>query len=195
MEQGAQLIAFLNAIYPLPPEVSGEYAACWHPVSGAKKEILTWEGETEKYIYFVLEGVQRSYYIKDGREYVMAFTYPPSFSGIVESFLMQKPSRYFLECIADSRLLRIAFADHQRMMAKHRSLETLFRKATEAVLVGIAERQYELLAYSMEERFRAFTQRSAHLLHMVPHKDIASYLRIDPTNFSKLLSKIPIGKV
>ncbi|MCB9035767.1 MAG: Crp/Fnr family transcriptional regulator [Lewinellaceae bacterium] len=186
------MTAFLNAIHPLDTETAEEYSACWHPVSGVKKEILTWEGETEKYIYFVEEGFQRSYYIKDAREYVMAFTYPPSFSGIVESFLTQTPSRYFLECITDSRLLRIAHTDHQKMMNKHRSLETLFRKAAEAVLTGVAERQYELLALSMEERFRAFTQRSAHLLNKVPHKHIASYLRIDPSNFSKLLSKIPI---
>lgn len=191
MEYAPQLITFLNAIYPLEPDVAEEYAARWRAVSGSKKEILTWEGETEKYIYFVLEGIQRSYYIKDAREYVIAFTYPPSFSGIPESFLTQTPSRYFLECITDSRLLRLPFADHEAMMEKHRSLETLFRKAAEAILAGLAERQYELLAFSMEERFRAFIKRSAHLLNMIPHKHIASYLRIDPTNFSKLLA----GKV
>ncbi len=77
-------------------------------------------------------------------------------------------------------------------MKEHRALETLFRKATEQILIGVLQRHYELMAFTIEERFRAFMKRSPHLLNMVPHKDLASYLRIDPTNFSKLLASIKI---
>ena len=66
------------------------------------------------------------------------------------------------------------------------------RKATEKVLTGLIQRHYELLALSMEERFKALMQRSPHLLNMVPQKYLASYLGIDSTNFSKLLGKVKI---
>jgi hypothetical protein len=55
--------------------------------------------------------------------------------------------------------------------------------------VGVIERQHELLAFDMETRFKTFVQRSPHLLNMVSQKDIASYLRIDSTNFSKLINR------
>jgi hypothetical protein len=42
----------------------------------------------------------------------------------------------------------------------------------------------------MEERYKAFCRRSAHLLQRVPHKYIASYLGIDATNFSKLYNTV-----
>ena len=58
----------------------------------------------------------------------MFFAYPPSFSGIVESFLTQRPSKYFLETITDSSFLRISYAKHTELISKHRELETLFRK-------------------------------------------------------------------
>ena len=122
----------------------------------------------------------------------MAFTYPPSLSGIPESFLAQTPSHFFLEAITASRFLRISYEQHQQLMVRYRSIETLTRKATEWVLKGIIQRQYELLAYDMETRFRTFVQRSPHLLNQVSHKDLASYLRIDPTNFSKLLAKVKL---
>jgi hypothetical protein len=61
---------------------------------------------------------------------------------------------------------------------------------TEAVLAGMINRHIELHSLSMEERYRTFCQRSAHLLHTVPHKYIASYLGIDPTNFSKLFNSV-----
>lgn len=77
-------------------------------------------------------------------------------------------------------------------MQKHRDIETLFRKGTEGILAGVLERQYELMALDIESRFRLFVRRSPHLLHLVPQKDLASYLRIDPTNFSKLYNRIKI---
>lgn len=184
--------AFLSAIHPVPEEVLEEYISHWQPYEQPRKTILTAEGQTQRYMYFVLEGIQKSYYIHNGKEHVIAFTYPPSFSGIPESFLTQTPSKYFLECITDSKFLRISYEKHIELLTMHRPVETLFRKATELLLIGIIERHYELMAYTIEERFKAFTQRSAHLINTIPHKDLASYLRIDPTNFSKLLASVRI---
>jgi CRP-like cAMP-binding protein len=51
------------------------------------KTILTAAGETEKHLYFVLEGLQRAFYIGDDqKEATIVFTYPPSFSGVADSF-------------------------------------------------------------------------------------------------------------
>ena len=186
------MTTFFNRIYPVENPLLEEYLSHWREFKIEKKAVLTAEGQTEKYMYFVLEGIQKSYYINDGKEHVIAFTYPPSFSGIPESFLTQTPSKYFLETITDSRFLRISFEKHNELMNKHRQIETLFRKATELVLIGLIERHYELLAYDIKTRFKNFTARSPHLLNMVPHKDLASYLRIDPTNFSKLLTTVKI---
>ena len=77
-------------------------------------------------------------------------------------------------------------------MQQHREIETLFRKATEYFLIGMMDRHYDLMAFDIETRFRHFAQRSVHLFNMVPHKDLASYLRIDSSNFSKLLNNIQI---
>lgn len=183
---------YLNQIHPVKDEILEEYTSCWEEYELPRKTIMTNAGDTERYMYFVLEGVQKSYYLHNAKEYVIAFTYPPSFSGIPDSFLTQSPSKYFLETITDSRFLRIPFSEHQRQMEKHREIETLFRKATELFLIGLNQRHFELMAYDIETRFKTFTERSPHLLQMVSNKDIASYLRIDPTNFSKLMNSIKI---
>jgi CRP-like cAMP-binding protein len=103
--------------------------------------------------------------------------------------LTQRPSHFFLETLSPSRLLRLSYEAHERMMAQHRELETLMRKATELVLAGIVQQYHERLALSIEERFSVFMERSAHLLQLIPHKYLASYLNMDPTNFSKLLGQ------
>ncbi len=183
---------FLSRIHKVENEIIEEYLSFWKEYSVAKNTIVTWEGSTERYMYFVLSGIQKSYYPKGNKEHIIAFTYPPSFSGIPESFLTQTPSRYFLKTITESKFLRISFKKHQELMLKHRSIETLFRKATELLLIDTLNRYYELMAFDIETRFRNFTKRSPHLLQMVSQKDLASYLRIDQTNFSKLMGKVKI---
>ncbi len=182
------LKTFLTSIHPVEDTVLDHYLTYWNTYSAPRKSILTAEGDTEHYLYFVLEGVQKSYYLSEKKEHVMAFTYHPSFTGIPESFLTQTTSHFFLETITPSRFLRLSYERHQECMAQYRSIETLTRKATEWVLKGVIQRQYELMAYKMEARFRLLMNRSPHLLNWVPHKDLASYLRMDPTNFSRLLA-------
>ena len=87
---------FLSKIHPLEDNILEEYLSCWTEYFVPKNTIMTWEGDTERYMYFVIEGIQKSYYLNKSKEHVIAFTYPPSFSGIPESFLNQSPSNYFL---------------------------------------------------------------------------------------------------
>ena len=187
-----ELSTFLSQIHPVDHKILNEYISHWSTYSISKKTIMTAPGEMERYWYFVLEGVQKSYYLNGDKEHVIAFTYNPSFSGIPESFFQQEPSKYYLEAITESRFLRISFDKHQQLMREHRQIETLFRIAIEKILFGLLDRYYELMALDIETRFKSFTARSPHLLQMVSQKDLASYLRIDPTNFSKLMNSIHI---
>jgi len=183
---------FLRNIHQVENHILDEYSSNWETIEVPRKTFLTSAGKTERYMYYVQAGIQKSYYLNEGKEHIIAFTYPPSFSGIPESFLSRSPSAYYLETLTDSLFLRISFEKHQHMLDKHRQIETLFRKATEQILIGVLQRHYELIAYTIEGRFRSFMKRSSHLLNQVPHKDLASYLRIDPTNFSKLLSSVKL---
>ncbi|MCR9286335.1 MAG: Crp/Fnr family transcriptional regulator [Bacteroidetes bacterium] len=183
---------FLSKIHKVNNHILDEYISHWSEYAVPKKSIMTAEGETERFIYYVLKGIQKSYYLNEGKQHIIAFAYPPSFSGVPESFFTQTPSKYFLETITDSKFLRLSFEKHQQLMQEHREIETLFRKTTELFLMGVIQRQHELMAFDIETRFKTFVKRSPHLLNMVSQKDLASYLRMDSTNFSKLINKIPI---
>lgn len=184
--------AFLSAIHPVEDAILEEYIGHWKPYRLPKKTIMTAPGELERYWYFVVEGIQKAYYMTDEKQHVMAFTYAPSFTGIPESFFAQKPAEYFLETITDSKFVRISFDKHQQLMREYRPIETLFRITAESLLIGLLERYYQLMAYDIETRFKAFAKRSPHLLQKISQKDLASYLRMDATNFSKLINSIRI---
>jgi CRP-like cAMP-binding protein len=190
-ESLAALRNVVNAVYPLDEPDWEAFAAIWQPYNAKRKTILTSEGETEQYVYFVLEGVQRAYALDDeGREATLVFTYPHSFSGVADSFLLQQPSRYFFETLTPSVFLRAGFRQLDALMLQRHSLERMLRLAISQTLAGVLVRQIEMQSMTAEQRFRALMARSPHLLHLVPHKYIANYLGMDPTNFSKFLGQI-----
>ena len=184
----------VTAISPISEVDWADFKHIWQPFEAKRKVILTAEGEVEKYIYFVLSGIQRAYSVgHDGRDITLVFTYPYSFSGVADSFLLQKPSRYFFETLSPSTFLRATFTDLDTLMVKNHNIERMIRLATSQTLSGVLVRQIELQSYTAEERFTTLLKRSGHVLNMIPHKYLASYLGMDATNFSKLLATVKVS--
>lgn len=183
----------LLALYPIEEHEWAAFAEVWQPFSAKRKEPLTLAGDTEKYLYFVLEGVQRVYYFDEqNREATLIFTYAPSFGGIIDSMLMQLPSQHYYETLTPSSFLRAPFAALQPLLLRLPNLGYAFLKASTIALSGVLTRLVELQCFSAEERFRQLLQRSPHILQLVAHKYLANYLGIDATNFSKLINKVRI---
>lgn len=155
-----------------------------------KGDFITVAGQIQRELYFVKTGVQMSYFETDSKTHVIAFTYSPNLCAIPESFQFQIPSKYFLTCLTDSELEYITFDELQKLFDQSQQIERLFRRMTEVVLAGVINRHIELHSMTIEQRYLTFCQRSPHLLQLVPHKYIASYLGINPTNFSKLFNSV-----
>lgn len=182
---------FISSLYPLKEEEQERLVSVWQPFECKRKTILTTAGETERYLYFVLEGIQRGFYIgHDHQEATIVFMYPPSFSGIADSFLTQTPSKFFLETLTASRFLRTTYKQLDELMKEYPNILRMVMQLTSFVLKGVLERQIELQCFSAEEKFRTLLKRSPHVLQIIPHKYLASYLGIDATTFSKLLGSV-----
>jgi len=193
MEPIDQLHQFIFAIQPLKDEEWQLFSAIWQPFECKRKTILTAAGETEKHLYFVIEGLQRAFYVGDDqKEATIVFTYPPSFSGVADSFLTQTPSKCFFEALTTSRFLRTSHRQLEELMNKYPAVQHLVLRLTAFALKGVLERQIEIQCFSAEEKFRALLKRSPHVLQLIPHKYLANYLGMDATNFSKLLGSVRI---
>ena len=132
------------------------------------------------------------YYDEQYREATLIFTYPPSFGGVLDAMMLHQPSRYTYETLTPSSFLRAPFHEVEVIMKNRTAVETMVRLGVTNALSGLLERLVEIQCYSSEEKFRTLLKRSPHILQLIPHKYLASYLGIDPTNFSKLINKIRI---
>ena len=188
-----QLEQLVQAIHPLTGPDWDDFAQVWRPFSARRKTHLTLAGETENYLYFVVEGVQRVYYLDDqDREATLVFSYAPSFGGVIDSLMLQQPARYYYETLTPSSFLRVSFPDLQSVMQRRPAVETMIRLGITQAMSGVLERLVELQCYSSTDKFRKLLQRSPHILQLVPHKYVANYIGVDPTNFSKFINSIKL---
>jgi CRP-like cAMP-binding protein len=184
---------FVSGIQRLDEGEWDSFASVWQPFSCKRKTVLTSADSIERHLYFVLEGVQRSFYVGKGNvESTIVFTYPSSFSGIADSFLTQTPSIYYFETLTTSRFLRTSYQQIEELMTGYPAIQKLILRATSFALKGVLERVVELQCFTAEEKFRGLLKRSPHVLNLIPHKYLASYLGIDASTFSKLLGTVRI---
>lgn len=155
-----------------------------------KGESIIVPGQIESQIFFLRSGVLMYHFDTPRKTHILGFSSALDFCAIPESFFFQRPAKYYLTCLVDCELDYLTFENLQNLFDQSQPIERLFRKLSESVVVGLVNRQIELRSTSIEERFKAFCQRSPHLMQLVPHKYIASYLAIDPTNFSKLFNTV-----
>lgn len=170
-----------------------EFVNIWSAFSAKRRETITQMGEHEKYLYFVTEGVQRVYYHDEqGREATIVFSYPYSFGGVINAFLDDKPSDFYFEALTNSTFLRTSYTELMTLASKYPNIRTFLLKGVTAAFNGVLDRMVQMQCFSSEDKFRALMKRSPHILQLVPHKYLANYLGIDPTNFSKLINRIVI---
>jgi hypothetical protein len=144
-------------------------------------------------LYFVTAGAQRVFYRDDqGREATLVFTYPFSFGGVLDAMLLEKPTEDTYETLTPSHFLRASYTELKALQSIHPGIQMMVSKALFATISGLLSREVELQCFSSEEKFRALLKRSPHVIHLIPHKYLANYLGIDPTNFSKFMNQIVV---
>jgi len=156
MEPLEQLRNFISAVRELSDTEWEIFSGIWQPFECKRKTVLTAAGEKERHLYFVLEGLQRAFYVGDDqKEVTIVFTYPFSFSGVADSFLTQTDSKFFFETLTASKFLRTTYKQLDQLMNAHASIQQMVLKLTAFALKGVLERQIEIQCFSAEEKFKS----------------------------------------
>lgn len=186
MEHQQVLINVFDNI-DLTTEMHSRFFEMWEEVQFNRSDFITSSGKIERYFYVVISGVQTIYILtKDGDKKVIGFSFDGSFSGVYDSFLLEKPSHYFLEALTPSTLIRITKQQYDALFQIYPEFERWGRLAHQDLLVGRVQREIELTTLSVKERYRIFMERCPDPLRTIPQKYLASYLNMTPETFSRM---------
>ena len=154
-----------------------------------KGDFLLFEGDVQNKLYLVKQGILMLYYDTDKKIKVMDFAYLNRFCVDIDSFTNQTPSSYCIQCIDDCSIEIIDYPDLQNVFDQCPDIERAYRLLTEKILSLLVKRLLNQRISGIEQRFFQVMHKRPELFKLVPHKYIASYIDIDPTNFSKLFNQ------
>jgi CRP-like cAMP-binding protein len=183
------LYSYINRIHPVSEEVMQAIGKYFEIVETPKRQVLLKDGETCQYLYLVLDGVMRMYYIKDDEE-VSSLFIEENYFFTAQSFYSRTPGYEYIDAIVPSKLARIHYTQLQSLYKEYPELNFIARVITENYLVKGQERLFLLRRQTAEERYIYFTGRYPTLLQRVPLKYIASYLGLTLETLSRIRNKI-----
>ena len=159
-----------------------------------KGTLILKEGDISTNTYYVLAGCVRKYYLVDGVEKTTEF-YTENQSIISNlNLIQQSPSKYFLECIEDSKLTVTTAEQQKDIYKRFPRFEALCRITTEQEFAEYQERAAKYMISSPEERYLNLLDTRPDLFNRVPQYQLASYLGIKPESLSRIRKRISLKK-
>jgi CRP-like cAMP-binding protein len=151
-----------------------------------KNQLLTAEGEIENKVYFILEGVARSYFYKNEKEISFEFCFAGQFIAAYASFFERKPATHTIETFTPIALLYLTYEDFIQMAQQFPKIERVIRLITEELFKKSSERVKDLISLSATERYEKLLSQYPQYVHHIPLKYLASYLNITPESLSRI---------
>lgn len=152
-----------------------------------KKKDLLVAGDTCKYIYFITKGCLRSFYIDSkGVEHIYQIRMDNNWISDLESFFTQKPSKYNIEAIEDTQMLRIPFERMEQLYTEVPKLERYFRILFQKAYINALKRLNATMWETAMDRYNNMLKEHPDMFQRVPLAYIASYLGITPESLSRI---------
>ncbi len=184
------LLTYINDIHPISDEIRSDLEKYLEIIEVPKHHLLLKEGQRNDYVFVVLKGLLRMYYLKDGEEVCSRFTDENHISLSVNSFYSRIPGYEYIETLEPSVIARIHHDNLQRLYNDYIEYNYIGRIITQEYFIKSEERLYLLRKQSAEERYLFFLEHYPGLLQRVPLKHIATFLGITLETLSRIRNKL-----
>lgn len=183
------LLRYFRSIYPLPEALRDHLEDIVKEKKLKKKDFLLKAGQVCGNIYFVEEGLLRSFYEKGSREISFAFMKEGDLCLDLESFLSQEYSQRSIQALEDSTLSYIAYEELQRIYKDFDGFNKIGRVMTEQCFIQCIDRLTSLWMQPSDARYEWLVSDSPELFQRVPAKYLASYLGITESMLSMVRNR------
>ncbi|MFD1875653.1 Crp/Fnr family transcriptional regulator [Hymenobacter bucti] len=160
----------------------------------ARHAVFAEQGRVAGEMAFVVQGMFRQYYTKDGEERTSYFFFEDQLMGAYFSSLTGRPSLVTIEALSASCCLTFPYAVLTDLFGQRMAWQELGRRFAEYLAVGLEERMVSLLLLSPVERYEALlVSGNPNILARVPQHYIANFLGVTPVSLSRIRNRTSGG--
>jgi CRP-like cAMP-binding protein len=125
----------------------------------------------------------------EGRELTTDLIPEGDFIAPYSDQIQNKPASLYIEALEDSVVATFDFQTLRRLTTQSFEWNRLALKVTELLYIGKEKRELFLLSYSGIKKISYFREEHPELEKRVPRQVLASYLGMNASTLSRLLSK------
>ncbi len=156
----------------------------------AKGFILS-EHKVSSDVHFIVNGLVRTYYVRDGKEITTYLASDKGFVSSYPSFINQTKSIEHIQCLEATSTLSISYEEMQELYRLIPQWEKVGRILAEQTLLCLADRLFKLQAIPAKEKYLEFLKTSSDkIVRRTPLLHIASFLGIAPESLSRIRKTI-----
>lgn len=160
------------------------------PMKFAKNEKILGEGETCEYIYWIVKGLVRQYYFKNGKELTEYMAVENTIMMSIESLFKEKPSSQVIQALEPTLIYALPKSDLEVVAMRSVNIQILYRKILEESLI-ISQQRADMLRFeSAQDRYQKLVKNSPQLVLRAPLVFIASYLQMTPETLSRVRTAV-----
>ena len=151
-----------------------------------RNEYVIHSEKTDSNLYYVDSGSLKISVFIENEEKIVRFGYQKNLITALDSFITGEPTKFQIQALKKTVLKVISKSEYIDFMHKTEENTALWNTILQQLILQQLEREIDLLTSSPEERYRRVLTRSPQLFQEIPHKYIASYLRMTPETLSRL---------
>ena len=156
-----------------------------------KNQFFIQEGKKETRVGFVIDGMLRQFYTKDGEEKTTYFFFENHLMTSYVSCITGKPSLISIEALSKVLYLSFPYKTLQELFDKSMAWQKFGRLIAEYLGIGLEERMVSLLLQSPEERYiDLLNSNKKKIIERIPQHYIANYLGITAVSMSRIRNRI-----
>lgn len=156
-----------------------------------KGEVLFQSEQIQNEIGYVCEGLLRRYFINEkGTEITTGFINENKYATDYPSFLQQKSSKYCIQCLEPSIIIKLSYDKIQEGYRKFKAIEMYGRLIAEYSLTIQKDRVESFLFKDAEQRYLTFIEQNKDIINRINLSHLASHLGIERQSLSRIRSKI-----
>ncbi len=185
-----ELFQTLETLLPLRQSLRGEIERLVSVVTAPAHTRLIMAGQLHPAIYYLKEGVLRSFELTGGKEWTNWFFQKGDFAFNVESLLLGQPASGHLESCSEVVLYAISEDDFQTLLNRHDSIRNLSRMLTGTYFKKAKKQVYYSNHLSARDRYLLFVNDHPYIAQRVQSNHLASFLGIFPGSISRFRKRI-----
>ena len=156
------------------------------PMKFPKGEFVLREGEVCTNIYWIVKGLIRQFYMKNGKELTEHMATENSICMSIESLFKEQPSYMQIQCLEPTIIFAMPKDRLEHEAVRNTNIQMLYRKILEESLI-LSQIKADMLRFEpAPERYAKLVKRSPQLVLRAPLVYIASYLQMTPETLSRV---------